>query len=664
MAGEIFISYRRADEAWALLLHARLKAEGVDAWYDAQVGAGEDWRHATARALEASRIFVLLFTRAAAQSEDIAKELAAATYSKKLIVPVRIENIQPSGAFLYELASRNWVDAFENTEARLGELAKSLAALVRSGASDPTMLPFNRNAGDAKPVIVTQRPRRSWIVAAAAALVLLAAVGLGLALRSDKGKPALQSIAFFGFDVTGAAPGLEAIATSANNEVFDGLAATRLDIAARAETLGTPPKERFERAARQGAVYALSGEVLGDATQTTISIRLEDVGSRSTLWTDSVSGAANETVALPVRAAALATETLRCIATARSGLPKGNSEAVKLLARTCRERRWITLATIPLARDLQRVAPESPYAQAFFAISTLVVLPDAPESARPAMLAEAEAAARRAMELDPRSDQAWLARYFVAREKRPELNQLAGLLIDGLKVAPEAASLNGSYAELLQNVGRFHDALPYARVAVANSPLSTPTLAALANLLAFAGSKVEAEAAIERLMTRVPNPIIWQVQIRNAILFGVGDPDRLLAAPPAMISPEAVACWRDIRAAYRSRDARQRRRGAETVKACVASGAFIPTVVPVPVPVLASLGDLDGAFDLLAKADSRINDQTLSYLFWSSSAALRTDPRFLPLVEKLGLMAYWQKTGTQPDVCASEKTPFCTALKR
>src|SRR5215467_13962542 len=79
MAGEIFISYRRADEAWARLLHARLRAEGVEAWYDALVGPGQDWRVATAKALESSEIFVLLFSENAAQSSDIAKELAAAT---------------------------------------------------------------------------------------------------------------------------------------------------------------------------------------------------------------------------------------------------------------------------------------------------------------------------------------------------------------------------------------------------------------------------------------------------------------------------------------------------------------------------------------------------------------------------------------------------------
>ena len=78
------------------------------------------------------------------QSSDIAKELAAATLEKKLIIPVRLENIAPKGAFLYELASRNWINAYDDTEAKLAELAKGLAHLVRTGARDESVLPFDR----------------------------------------------------------------------------------------------------------------------------------------------------------------------------------------------------------------------------------------------------------------------------------------------------------------------------------------------------------------------------------------------------------------------------------------------------------------------------------------------------------------------------------------
>jgi TolB-like protein len=151
MAGEIFISYRRADEAWARSLHSQLRAEGVEAWYDALVGPGQDWRVATAQALEACRIFVLLFSENAAQSSDIAKELAAATLEKKLIIPVRLQNIAPKGAFLYELASRNWVDAHENTEIRLAQLAKELATQVQSGTTRERVTAPDNATGPTRP---------------------------------------------------------------------------------------------------------------------------------------------------------------------------------------------------------------------------------------------------------------------------------------------------------------------------------------------------------------------------------------------------------------------------------------------------------------------------------------------------------------------------------
>jgi Tol biopolymer transport system component len=174
MAGEIFISYRRTDEAWARLLHTLLQAEGVEAWYDAQVGAGQDWRLATARALEASNIFVLLFTANAAQSSDIAKELAAATLEKKLIIPVRLENIAPKGAFLYELASRNWVNAYDNPEAKLAELAKGVAHLVRTGARDESVLPFDRSAGNGGSFALRKAIRAPATIAAAVVALIAA----------------------------------------------------------------------------------------------------------------------------------------------------------------------------------------------------------------------------------------------------------------------------------------------------------------------------------------------------------------------------------------------------------------------------------------------------------------------------------------------------------
>ncbi len=53
----------------------------------------------------------------------------------------------------------------------------------------------------------------------------------------------------------------------------------------------------------------------------------------------------------------------------------------------------------------------------------------------------------------------------------------------------------------------------------------------------------------------------------------------------------------------------------------------------------------------------------IAALFWPPTRAMRADPRFLPLVEKLGLMEYWRATKSQPDVCETEDVPFCRELK-
>lgn len=185
MAGEVFISYRRTDEAWARLLYSQLRTHGVEAWYDALVGPGEDWRIATAKALQASQIFVLLFSSNAAKSTDIAKELAAAVHEKKLIIPVRLEDIAPDGAFLYELASRNWINAYEDTEAKLGELAKGLVHLVQSGARDESLLFFERAP-------MAKRSPKPMLIAAAA-LIFFAAVAVATWLLWPERKWTVES---------------------------------------------------------------------------------------------------------------------------------------------------------------------------------------------------------------------------------------------------------------------------------------------------------------------------------------------------------------------------------------------------------------------------------------------------------------------------------------
>jgi TolB-like protein len=298
LAGEIFISYRRADAAWARLLHDKLKAEGVEAWYDGLVGPGQEWRTATAEALEASQIFVLLFSDNAAQSSDIVKELSAATHEKKLIVPVRLQNIEPKGAFLYELASRNWVNAYEDTEARLAELAKSLAHLVRTGARDESVLPYERSPEPAR-----KRGYLPALIVAAAIIIALGAAGIfwmHAGRKTSQPASVAPRIAVRLFHPLGDDPEVRQFAGGLQAEIVGELSDNQVPV----DSIQDGPKT--QGAAKAPAAYAFDGTVERRGTEFLVHAHLEDARQAVTVWSSDFSGDAGAPEVLQKEISALA----------------------------------------------------------------------------------------------------------------------------------------------------------------------------------------------------------------------------------------------------------------------------------------------------------------------------------------------------------------------
>jgi hypothetical protein len=73
---------------------------------------------------------VLVFSANANNSDEIKKEMALASQSRKMVIPVRAEDVLPSEDFTYELATRQWIDMFVDWEKSIEVLSRQVGEAV------------------------------------------------------------------------------------------------------------------------------------------------------------------------------------------------------------------------------------------------------------------------------------------------------------------------------------------------------------------------------------------------------------------------------------------------------------------------------------------------------------------------------------------------------
>ena len=137
MPHQIVISYSRRNSDIAEGLASALRERGVDYWYDRMIKPGADWRDEIANAISNAKIFIILFSAESNDSQELRKELAIADRHKLLIVPVRVEEIEPKGLFEYELARRQWFDLFPDWRKALPGVVDYIAEAA-AGLPPPT----------------------------------------------------------------------------------------------------------------------------------------------------------------------------------------------------------------------------------------------------------------------------------------------------------------------------------------------------------------------------------------------------------------------------------------------------------------------------------------------------------------------------------------------
>lgn len=127
MADRVFISFSSADLKKAAAVCESLERSGLQCWASFRdVRPGENYQAAIVQALQSAKTMVLVFSSRTNLSQEVSKELSLASAFKLSVIPLRIENTMPQGALHYELATRQWIDAFDDWERAIGELVRAI----------------------------------------------------------------------------------------------------------------------------------------------------------------------------------------------------------------------------------------------------------------------------------------------------------------------------------------------------------------------------------------------------------------------------------------------------------------------------------------------------------------------------------------------------------
>ncbi|HET7085482.1 MAG TPA: TIR domain-containing protein [Rhizomicrobium sp.] len=663
MAGEIFISYRRADEAWARLLHAQLRAEGVEAWYDALVGPGQDWRVSTAKALEASEIFVLLFSENAAQSSDIAKELAAATLEKKLIIPIRLQNIAPKGAFLYELASRNWINAYEDTEAKLGEVAKGLAHLVRTGARDESVLPFDHSARSGQPRITLSRIKQRPLIIVAASIVAVAALfwfnsrpATVVASSQQSPGPAGISVAVLPFLNLSGDPKQDYFSDGMTEEITSALAEIpHLPVVGRTSAFAFKGKNEDLQVIGKTlrASYLLEGSVRQAGDKVRITAQLIKAATGDHVWTDSYDRelkdifAVQEDVARAIAGALQVPLGLKAgenLVSDRSIDPLSYQDYLraKSIFRARNNGAPVTAATALLELI---VAKHPDYEPAWALLAQMEVLaanygsnaltalhgPGDPEALRRlagTAVPKAEADARHAIALNPRSSGGYLALALV-QWFRGQMLDAEQSFKQALSIDPQNSDTLHWYSGYLGTIGKINEAVAMRDQLYTLEPLVANFNMGTVRVLVTAGDNAKALAMALALPPTSATRALNLAEI-YASLGRYKEAADALRENRVGASPERTEAARRILLA-----------APASVK-----GQNVP-YLGVDSFVFAYVGLPERAFDFVQhNADAGYNYGSYTFQIWQPDYAPgRKTERFKALVRKMGLVDYWRARG-------------------
>jgi DNA-binding winged helix-turn-helix (wHTH) protein/tetratricopeptide (TPR) repeat protein len=513
----------------------------------------------------------------------------------------------------------------------------------RLTAGEAVLLPDQKSASSDE---VKTGGRLDWrrfrgaIAAGAVAVVALAVWGVGALLSASKTAPPAGNV-----DVV-------LLGTSDQDPELKRLSILLTDTAIRYLAQSGIPTQRepltVDRVAASEAEFRLAG-TLDRADQTYIAnLQMIDRRSGSVLWATKIEREGGAP-AFAEEFGSTAAAVMKCALDERRHAGGLSLDVLSLFLTSCEAALRGTLDVMAPARRLAEAAPQVAGAHAMHALAAAFWMSQVDDPAKIAAFSEeALQAAERSLKLDPETPKAYVA---LASRLGPFGNWLERerYLNRALEVSPDLAVGLAMATFMHREVGRLQEAADYGnRTLRLADPRASQNIPNVIFLNAMTGRERDLNDVFR--MTEVM-PQAMADGLRWTVDVWWSDP-KTVAADPSRL-----------------------RRGAGSTKAADCIDTYLHRLVDARgkalrglpagceefqtdwrIRLLARQGDVDAAYALF---DTLPNSRrTTMFFFYPEMKAFRQDPRFMPLMEKIGLLAYWRESDHWPDFCSEPDLPY------
>lgn len=517
---DVFVSYKAEDRRRVQPLVQSLQADGYSVWWDEHIGAGDEWRQTIERELDAARCVIVVWSKASVGPDGhFVRDEASRAQRRHVYVPVLIDPVEPPLGFGESQATslKGWKG--NRSDPRYHAVLGAVQRIAGGSSSTPSGNETSRAVD-----------RRAVLAGGAVATVAIVGVGGWALFKPGAATAKSDSIAVLPFANLSGDPSRAYFSDGIAEEIRTAL--SRIDgltVIGRISSEAVRNDDAATAAKKLHVANILTGSVRQSPTTIRITAELIDGRTGADKWSEDYDRAPGDAIKIQTDIASRVTAALRSalgnmertlaiggtsnpaahdqylkgVAVYLSGHSQSNFEQAKTLAQT--------------AIDL-----DPAYADAYaLKAASLVELTGSYAMTGDDFIrgfAQAEAAANRAIELQPKLISAQLS---LARVYNAELNFKAALNQFQLaeRTGGNSANFLMEYANFLCELDSPIRALELAKRAVALDPLNPRALGIEATAYFIARRYPQAIAVGQAILKLSPGRSSTQRLIGDALLL-------------------------------------------------------------------------------------------------------------------------------------------------